>query len=310
MKTRVRILIIVVVDFLFIPITIISSIWLKVIRTYNVGLFGTISQFSKIIFNKIGVFPITDNYYEPFFQTSKLKQSLRDDRKLSGINFNEAAQLELLKKFNYNNELIEIGKLPRNELTYSFSEGPFRSGDSETLFNMVRYYKPKKIIEIGCGHSSLMIQHAIHYNSKEDKNYYCEHVCIEPYENAWLLKLNVQVVRKKVEEMDSSFFQSLENNDLLFIDSTHIIKPQGDVLFEYLQILPIIKSGVLVHIHDIFSPKDYLDQWVKEGVNFWNEQYLLEAFLSCNTQFKIICAVNFLKHKYFDELIAKSPFLT
>jgi len=74
----------------------------------------------------------------------------------------------------------------------------------------------------------------------------------------------------------------------LFIDSSHIIRPQGDVLFEYLEILPILNAGVFVHIHDIFTPKDYLSEWILDGKVFWNEQYLLEAFLSFNTCFKIM----------------------
>ncbi|WP_369410476.1 class I SAM-dependent methyltransferase [Pontibacter qinzhouensis] len=57
-------------------------------------------------------------------------------------------------------------------------------------------------------------------------------------------------------------FQQLEANDILFIDSSHIIRPQGDVLFEYLEVLPTLKSGVIVHVHDIFTPKDYLNEWV------------------------------------------------
>ena len=84
----------------------------------------------------------------------------------------------------------------------------------------------------------------------------------------------------------------------------------GGVLFEYLEILPCLKSGVIVHVHDIFSPKDYLNEWKIQGVNFWDEQYLLEAFLSCNSQFEIICAVNYLKNNFYNELASKCPFLT
>jgi len=175
---------------------------------------------------------------------------------------------------------------------------------------MVRFNKPKIIIEIGCGSSTLMIQHAIKYNEKEKPDYTCKHICVEPYENEWISKLNVHVERKKVEDLDISLFQSLKENDILFIDLTHIIKPQGDVLFEYLEVLPVLNRGVVVHIHDIFTPKDYLNEWVLDGVNFWNEQYLLEAFLSYNNQFEIICAVNYLRHNYFEELSARLPLLT
>jgi hypothetical protein len=303
-----KIALITFLDFLFVPVTVIASILLKLIRLYNVGLFKTISPFSKIIFQKIGVFPIVNHYYEPYFYTKKPFKSFRLDRSLPGINFNIQEQLNLLNEFNYCDEIIGIANLPKSNLNYSFLLGPFGSGDSEILYNIIRHFKPKNIIEIGCGHSSLMIQHALKKNT--ELNYNFKHICVEPYEAGWIAQLEVSFIKKRVEELDQSVFDLLENGDILFIDSSHIIRPQGDVLFEYLEILPKLKPGVIVHIHDVFSPKDYLDQWLMDGVNFWNEQYLLEAFLTCNNQFKIICATNFLKNNYFNQISSKCPILT
>ncbi len=299
-----------IVDLVATPFTIVAALWLKLIRKYIVKFFYSESPISKKIFQTIGVFPIIDHYYEPFFGNPKyLKKSLRDNRILPGINFNKQAQLQLLQEFNYNQEIIEISNKKKSELTYSFCNDAFSTGDAEILFNMVRLLKPKRIIEIGCGHSSLMIQHAMQYNKSENAGYICEHICIEPYEQPWLEKLDVTVIRKKVEEIDNSIYLQLEANDILFIDSSHIIRPQGDVLYEYLQILPTLNKGVMVHIHDIFSPKDYLEEWFTNGLVFWNEQYLLEAFLSCNNQFSVILALNFLKHNCYAELSAKCPLI-
>jgi len=88
-----------------------------------------------------------------------------------------------------------------------------------------------------------------------------------------------------------------------------MIRPQGDVLYEFLQILPLLNPGVVIHIHDIFSPKDYTKKHIVEDVLFWNEQYLLEAFLSCNSDFAIIGALNYLKTHFPDKLNAKIPVL-
>lgn len=110
--------------------------------------------------------------------------------------------------------------------------------------------------------------------------------------------------------MDVNFFNQLGENDILFIDSSHIIRPQGDVLFEYLQILPILNKGVIVHIHDIFTPKDYLNEWIFNGTLFWNEQYFLESFLCLNNSYSIIGALNYLKNNYYNELAEKCPMLT
>lgn len=299
-----------VIDVLFAPITIVAGIWLKFLRRYNISFWYTRSNVSKFILDIIGVFPITNHYYEPFYSFKDFKKPLSQKRSLAGIDFKLSVQLELLKKFKYNKEIKEINDLPISELNYSFKKGPFLSGDSEMLYNMIRHHKPKRIIEIGCGHSTLMIQHAVKKNNYENNNYSCRHTCVEPFENEWLLKLDVEVMRIKVEDLDVSFFDILESNDFLFIDSTHMIRPQGDVLFEYLELLPSLKPGVIIHIHDIFSPRDYLEEWLKEGKLFWNEQYLLEAFMSFNSQFEVLLSLNYLKNDYYLQLSEVCPFLT
>ena len=165
-------------------------------------------------------------------------------------------------------------------------------------------------MEIGSGFSTLAAIKALDVNRLEDPGYQCEHICIEPYEMPWLEKAPVRVIRQRVEKVDMKMFSLLKNDDILFIDSSHIIRPQGDVLYEYLEILPTLQSGVIVHIHDIFSPRDYPANWVVDEVRFWNEQYLLEAFLTQNRDWKIIGALNFLHRSHFSALSAKCPRLT
>lgn len=298
------------IDLIMLPITVLSAFWFKFIRYHIQGFWFSNSPISKTVLRKIGVFPVVNHYYDSFYSYDNLKDKEFNVRELTGIDLNIDGQLSLLNSFNYNSELMEIERLPKGTLNYSFNKGPFLSGDSEILFNMIRSFKPNRIIEIGCGHSSLMIQHAINYNKKEFTNYTCEHTCIEPYENNWLSELDVKVIREKVEDLPITFFNTLQKNDILFIDSTHIIRPQGDVLFEYLQLLPSLNSGVLVHIHDIFTPRDYLKEWLQKGQLFWNEQYLLESFLTFNLRFEVICAVNYLTNDYFKDISKVCPFLT
>jgi len=193
---------------------------------------------------------------------------------------------------------------------YFFSNDNFGGGDGDALYHMIRRLMPRRIYEVGSGFSTLMARRAIEQNEKESPGYACEHVCIEPYEAAWLAGTGPAIVRRKVETLPLEFFSILGENDVLFIDSSHIIRPQGDVLFEFLQILPSLRKGVIVHIHDIFSPRDYLAKWLKDDVLFWNEQYLLEAFLTHNRDWEVIGALNYLRHHHYDELKAKTPFLT
>ena len=119
----------------------------------------------------------------------------------------------------------------------------------------------------------------------------------------------MNVIRSPVESLDKNLFQDLNRGDVLFIDSSHIIRPQGDVLFEFLEILPILKPGVLIHVHDIFTPRDYIKEWIVDDVKFWNEQYLLEAFLSFNAGFKVIGALNYLYYSYSEQLCNAFPLL-
>jgi hypothetical protein len=126
----------------------------------------------------------------------------------------------------------------------------------------------------------------------------------------WLERSGVRVIRERVETVDQALFRSLEAGDLLFIDSSHVIRPQGDVLCEFLEILPQLRPGVAVHVHDVFTPRDYPRSWVVDKVRLWDEQYLLEALLSGSRDWKVLGAVNCLKHDHFTALQAACPFLT
>ncbi len=259
---------------------------------------------------RVGVFPIRNTYYEPLFDDRLLKNDLFDDRPLPGIEWNAEGQLSLLDSFTYAGELVGIPlNKQRSPNSFYMNNGYFGSGDAEYWYNLIRMKKPARIFEIGSGYSTLMALKAIRKNQEESANYHCRHVCVEPFANPWLDNLGVDIVRSKAEDLGAAFFQELEANDILFIDSSHIIKPQGDVLFEYLQLLPSLCSGITVHIHDIFSPKDYPAEWIRGEVKFWNEQYILEAFLTNNPDWKIIGALNWLHQNHYQTLKSACPYL-
>lgn len=293
-------------DVILLPLTFLSALLLKLIR--RVGVYRM--RISKMVFEAVGVFPIRDHYYEPMFNPRHLRRSLREDRGLPGIDLNLQGQLDLLARFRFGEEQMRFPRNKRGELEYYYNNPNFGPGDAEFLYGMMRLFKPSTILEVGSGMSTLMAKNAIAANRAEQSSYHCRHVCIEPYEMPWLNKLGgVEVLRKPVEEIDRAEFASLGRNDILFIDSSHVIRPQGDVVLEYLEILPILRPGVLVHIHDIYTPKDYPDAWVIEQVRLWNEQYLVEAFLSFNGSFRVIAALNYLRHHFPERLAEKCPVL-
>jgi hypothetical protein len=294
------------VDILFSPLTLVSAIWQKFIST------STASQMpvSEKILMSVGVLPIRDHYYQPLINPVKyLKKPLDQPRELPGIRWNIEEQLGLLKRFGYQEELLAIpfSQKEAADLHFYYDNPSLCHADAEFLYSIIRHYKPRRVIEIGCGYSTLMAVEAERKNVVENSGEPCTHLCIEPYEMPWLEKLGVEVMRSKVEDLPVSIFSRLEAGDILFIDSSHIIRPQGDVLFEFLEILPTLKPGVLIHVHDVFSPRDYLKEWVMNRHCHWNEQYLLEAFLSFNDQFRVIGAVNLLKKEHGKALEEKCP---
>lgn len=262
------------------------------------------------IFDKFKVYPIRHHYYSPLVYASDLRISPAVERTISGLDLNEKGQLELLDRFDFQEELLAISNRANDALSFSYENNLFGAGDAEYLYNFIRHFKPRQILEIGCGRSTLMAQLAISANKRNDASYACRHICVEPFEQPWLEKIDVTVHRTKIEELDTGILEGLAENDILFIDSSHVIRPQGDVVYEYLSMVGRTQPGVLIHVHDIFTPRDYPATWILRDRKLWNEQYLLEAFLCFNKSFQVIGALNWLWHHHADRLTRACPVLT
>ena len=250
---------------------------------------------SKKILNFIGIYPLTDHYYEPQFNFRNLNKNLSENRYLPGINLNLTRQIQNLSNLIYKNELIELNlekKSTNNK--FCIKNDFFGYGDSEIYYQIIRHFKPKKILEIGSGYSTLIALQAIENNKKSDK-INTQITCIEPFENKWLDDLNIQILRKKIEDTDESNYLALVS---------------GDILKVFLEILPKLNRGVLVHIHDIFTPKNYPEQWIIKENKFWNEQYLVEALMMNENKYEIYLMLNYLKNNAFNELKKVCPYLT
>lgn len=264
------------------------------------------------VLRKIGVFPIRDHYYEPLFDDRHLSKPLDEPRTLPGIDFRVDEQLALLAEMSCADEFVQFVEQQQadsSEASFRFNNLAFEPGDADFLYQVIRQLQPNKVIEIGSGTSTKVARKALSMNADESGES-PEHICVEPYERPWLEAFDgIELVRARVEDCDIDWSSELASGDLLFIDSSHIIRPQGDVLHEYLEIIPQIQSGVIVHVHDIFSPRDYLDAWVRRDVRLWNEQYLLEAVLGNSARYEVVAALNLLKHEHYAELKRVCPHL-
>jgi len=290
-------------DVLLAPFTLFAAALLKSLR--RVGVYRL--PVSHSIFRALGIFPIRDHYYEPLFHPRHLIRRLDDERPLPALEMNIEGQLNLISKFDFTDELASI-PWDGSEGSYFYNNANFSVGDSEFLYSVIRHFKPKRILEIGSGFSTLLMLRAIKRNRELDPNYRCRPICIEPHEMAWLDRISdVEVLRSPVERLPSKYVLDLAENDILFIDSSHVIRPQGDVVRLYLELLPRLAKGVLVHVHDIFTPRDYPRRWVVDEVRLYSEQYLLEAFLSFNHDFRVLGALNVLAHHHPETLMEKFP---
>jgi predicted O-methyltransferase YrrM len=252
----------------------------------------------------------SDHYYEPTYSEAHLPTNTSVERPLPGLDMNAAGQLALLAQFTFADELAQIPLDKPSRTEFGYRNNMYGPGDAEIYYSMIRARKPRRIIEIGSGNSTLMADRAIAANRADDPGYACEQICIEPYEMQWLESVGVQVIRERVESVSLDLFQTLDVGDILFIDSSHVIRPWGDVLREFNEIIPSLKPGVLVHVHDIFTPRDYPEAWLRSKRLLWNEQYLLEAFLAFNSRFEVICATNWLKHNHWAEFSRACPMMT
>lgn len=179
------------------------------------------------------------------------------------------------------------------------SFGPY---DAAMYYCLIRHFRPATIVEIGAGYSTLIASKALQQNG------FGQVICIEPNPRDFLRsESSIHLLVQEVQRVDSEVFGSLCSSDILFVDSSHISKTGSDVNDVFFRIVPALKKGVLLHFHDIFLPFEYPRQWVRDKRIFYNEQYLLLAFLAYNPAFEVVLAHNFLSSMSGERVRAAFP---
>ncbi len=253
------------------------------------------------------------NHYESAYPDLKYvfshtKQIFKEDAEIKDIDFNEIEQITLLEEMKTNFSLFPEWDEDKNEkFKYYYNNGYFSLADARLLNYIIRKYQTKNIIEIGSGLSTCVMLDTNNYNLDYDLDI----TCIEPYpkrliENIKECKIgvkegnNICLYQDIVQNVDLNLFAKLEENDILFIDSSHVAKVGSDVIYEYFDILPVLKPGVIIHIHDMFYPFEYPEEWIKQG-RAYNELYIVRALLMDNKKYKIIFFNDMMIKKYYEQ---------
>jgi predicted O-methyltransferase YrrM len=253
---------------------------------------------------------LKSDYYSPLMPVSELKATFDRWNRPSGLS-GVSYDIEGMKRTLANllaEYLPEFLAIPSYETLKRLGFGPgYTAVDALTLYLMIRHLKPRRYVEIGSGLSTYYCTLAAAQNARE--GHPVTIVCVEPNPYDQLLTIpGIEIIKTEVQDVDLSVFQGLQSNDILFIDSSHILRIDGDVPFLYLEVLPRLNVGVVIQIHDVPFPYNipYPPQlWVfgREWPQFWNEAMLVQAFLCFNSHFRILLSTPLIRHA--DEMFLK-----
>ncbi len=245
--------------------------------------------------------PVPVHFYSPLPDIRDLEKrnvwaTISD---MAGIDFRSEEQTRLLGFLGeqFGEECRWPLKVTDNSSEFYLQNPSFSYGCAASTHCMIRQHKPVNVIEIGSGMSSRVIAAALDINRRE--GHPATYCIVDPYPGDAICRgalKGTELLQSRVELLDSGFFNRLQANDILFIDSSHSVKTGGDVNYLFLDILPRLAPGVVIHIHDISMPYEYSRTYATNESfrQFWTEQYLLQGFLAFNTEFEVLLAMNYL----------------
>lgn len=264
---------------------------------------------ARRVFNTHGVHVVPANFYSitPTFEDIERSYEYDhspapyDDRKvfdLDRLDATLAAMMPLAAEF----DPPIAGSVDRPE-GYFWNNPAFSYSDAMSYYAFVRLWKPKRVLEIGSGFSTLVASAAAARNRAEGVE--TSIVCIEPFPKPWLASVAHvdEVIERPAQSFDAGWFnEHLADGDVFFIDSTHVVKTGSDCAHLYLRILPNLRRHLLLHAHDIFLPYGYPRAWLEEKSIFWNEQYILYALLHGNPSLRVLFGSAILRHHRMEAL--------
>jgi hypothetical protein len=252
------------------------------------------------------------HFYSPIVNTTEVISRAGDlwpaRPEVLGIDFNDASHETILSeyfprhigKYDYPDSVSDDDAPTR----FYTGNSQFSWLDSRALMVLLCEWQPRRIIEVGSGYSSLLMADV----NERFLGRNCDITCVEPYPRPFLRRPPAGITRlveQKVQDVPLEVFETLGAGDILFIDSSHVAKTGSDVNRLYFDVLPRLRPGVRIHIHDIFLPNEYPQEWVIEYNRSWNEQYLLRALLMYSVGFRVVFGCSYAFYR-FPELVGRA----
>lgn len=265
------------------------------------------------IFYRHGFHLLRKHFYLPLpDDTDELDRFWGTESAMVGVDTNDSVGLQVMEQIcpRYLPEFRARFPIegPLENPGFYLINGGYMAVDAHVYYCLIRELKPRRIVEIGNGNSTLLAIAACDANA-EEMGWRTRLTSIDPY--PWPLFKDGypgldELIVKRVQDVPVSYFEQLESGDILFIDSSHVIRSGNDVHYEFLEILPRLKPGVHVHVHDISLPRPYPKVYFENHL-YWNEQYLLQAFLAFNDRFEVVWPGNYMMLRYPDQMLSTFP---
>lgn len=264
-----------------------------------------VSKALRAVFRRAGFDLLRRHYYSPVPDLKSIPPEVwTRESPLPGVRFDVSAGLQFVKRelADYLAEYRPPSAPTGNPRDFYLGNGLYEGGDAELLYAMIRRFAPGRVIELGSGMSTLVIADAQARGEAGDRG---SHVVFDPFPRPELRAVIEEVAELRpisAVQIPDTEFSRLEAGDVLFVDTTHTVKVGGEVNRIILEVLPGLAPGVIVHIHDIYLPWEYPREFMEERSFFWNEQYLVQAFLGFNQEFEILFGAHALARQYPREL--------
>lgn len=233
--------------------------------------------------------------YEDPLPDPRWHERAAEPSQLVGIDVDLEAQVALARRWaaSYGPEYgtFPADRSPHQPNRYHWRNGSLSAADAYVLYSTIRDLRPARVLEVGAGYSTLVTAEAMSANAADGSP--GRFVAMDPYPRRFLRSAVPgldDMLGVTAQDAPLSLFTELGDGDVLFIDSSHVLKTGSDVQRLFCEVLPRLQPGVTVHVHDIFLPFEYPRSWIEDDLRLLNEQYLLQAFLTGNRDWKVVWA--------------------